>query len=73
MNIDQTILELNSLPVTERMRIVAAVWDSMADSGANLTTPAQDAELNRRLREHRTNPGSSMTREELERRIADPS
>ena len=71
MNIDQTISELSALPVTDRIRIIAAVWDSMANSDAKLTTPEQDAELNRRLQEHRTNPRSSLTREALERRIAD--
>jgi putative addiction module component (TIGR02574 family) len=71
MNIDQTISELNALPVTDRIRIIAAIWDSMADSDAKLTTPEQDAELNRRLLEHRKDPTSSLTREELERRISD--
>ncbi|HKT40427.1 MAG TPA: addiction module protein [Ktedonobacterales bacterium] len=66
--------ELLKLPVTERIDLAMALWDSIAepDLQANLPlTPEQEAELDRRLEEHRRNPGSAIPWEEVQRRLRD--
>lgn len=70
MNVDQTISDLSTLPVGERLRVVHAIWDSLpADVDLRLSTE-QQAELDRRLAAHRADPSTSISHEELMRRIA---
>ena len=60
------IQEILKLPVTERIEIVEAVWDSIAASPESLpVTESQKRELDRRLAEHRANPQSGRTWEEI--------
>jgi putative addiction module component (TIGR02574 family) len=47
--------QLRALPVTERTQLVGRIWDEFADSELCLT-PAQAAELDRRLEEHKRSP-----------------
>jgi len=47
--------QLRALPVTERTQLVGQIWDEFADSELCLT-PAQAAELDRRLEEHKRSP-----------------
>jgi putative addiction module component (TIGR02574 family) len=50
-----------ALPLPERIELVEALWDSIADEGYEPpVTPAQAAELERRLEEHRANPASAI-------------
>ena len=50
-----------ALPLPERIELVEALWDSIADEGYEPpVTPAQAAELERRLEEHRANPTSAV-------------
>jgi putative addiction module component (TIGR02574 family) len=50
-----------ALPLPERIELAEALWDSIADEGYEPPiSPAQAAELERRLQEHRTNPGSAV-------------
>jgi putative addiction module component (TIGR02574 family) len=63
MNVEQTILEIATLPIDVRLRLVSAIWDTLPQDAL------QQAELDRRLSEHRENPGSAISHEEIMRRV----
>ena len=65
--------QLLSLSVEERIQLVEAIWDSIADRPDSLpVTGAQRAELDRRLAAHRKDPGATRSwpqvRDELKRK-----
>jgi putative addiction module component (TIGR02574 family) len=65
--------QLLSLSVEERIQLVEAIWDSIADRPESLpVTGAQQAELDRRLVAHRKDPGATRSwpqvRDELKRK-----
>jgi putative addiction module component (TIGR02574 family) len=55
---DSTLLEqARSLSVDEQLALIEALWDGLAQRGETpLPTPAQLAELQRRVAEHEANP-----------------
>lgn len=69
MNVDQTISDISTLPIGDRLRVVHAIWDTLPDDVDLSTTPEQQAELDRRLAAHREEPSSAISHEELMRRI----
>ena len=55
-----------ALPLTERIALAEALWDSITQDGYEPPlTPAQEAELDRRLEEHRRNPQSAIPWEQV--------
>ncbi len=69
MNLDQTISEVTSLPICDRLRLVQAVWESLpADLDVGVTSE-QQAEMDRRIRMHDADPSLSISRDELSRRL----
>ena len=62
------------LPIAERLDLVEAIWDSLADSpeaeAAFALTDEQRVELDRRLEEHLQDPSSAIPWEEVRRRLA---
>jgi putative addiction module component (TIGR02574 family) len=69
MNIQQTVADLASLPVDDRLRIVQLLWDSIPPETEVRVSPEQQRELDRRLAAHDADPSSALDREELERRL----
>jgi len=66
----ELIAEILALPVTERMRLVEAIWDSIAAVPEALPlTQWQKDELDRRLAEFEADPDSGTTLEEVFARI----
>jgi putative addiction module component (TIGR02574 family) len=64
--------EVLRLPLAERLRLVEALWDSIAaDSAALPLTGAQRAELDRRLAEHEANPDDVVSWEDIKASITD--
>jgi putative addiction module component (TIGR02574 family) len=61
MNLDQTLSELTSLPVTDRLRVVESLWDSIDAEAPVSVSPEQRAEIERRIQSHETNPGELLT------------
>jgi len=62
--------EILELPVTERIRLVELIWDSIA--AAPEAVPVSDelkAELDRRLAEFEANPEAGLPWEEVRERI----
>ena len=55
-----------ALPLPERIELVEALWDSIAEEGYDPPlTPEEEAEIDRRLEEHRRNPESSIPWEKV--------
>lgn len=66
MNIEQTIADLSSLSVEDRLRIVQELWDSISSESEVTVSSDQQAELKRRIAAHHANPDSAISQEELE-------
>ena len=67
-----TLTKLLELPATERADIAMALWDSLtpAEQEAEFElTPAQRAELDRRLAEHLADPASAIPWDEVRRKL----
>ena len=69
MNVDQMISDLSQLPTDDRLRVVHAIWDTLPDDVDLRASATQQAELDRRLAAHRTDPSTAISHEELLRRI----
>jgi putative addiction module component (TIGR02574 family) len=69
MDIQQTLADLASLPVDERLRIVQLLWDSIPPHTDVTVSPGQQRELERRIAAHDADPHSAISRQELERRL----
>ncbi len=69
MNVDQTICDLASLPIGDRVRVVQAVWNSLPSDADVGVSSEQQTELDRRIAAHDADPESSITRDELMRRL----
>jgi len=62
--------EVLELPVAERLKLVAAIWDSIAEAPDTLVlTEAQRAELDRRLDDYEKNPEAGSPWPEVKARI----
>jgi putative addiction module component (TIGR02574 family) len=60
--------QLRALPVAERLQLVEDLWDSIADEAPDVAvpvTPELAAELDRRLAEHRADPTSAISWDEV--------
>ena len=61
-----SVSDLLHLSVAERLQLVEDLWDSIAAQPEALElTEAQKEELDRRLAEHRVDPGSAIPRDEF--------
>ena len=69
MNVDQTISDLATLSIGDRLRVVQAIWDTLPDDIDLPLNTQQQAELERRVAAHRSNPATAISQEELMRRI----
>ena len=66
----ELIAEIPALPVAERMRLIDAIWDSIAAAPDALPlTQWQKDELDRRLAEFESDPDSGASLEEVFARI----
>ncbi|HZU38377.1 MAG TPA: addiction module protein [Gemmataceae bacterium] len=66
-----TVLEqAMRLSVEEKLALIAALWDSMADHPASIPLPdSQLKELERRIEAQRSDPQPGQTWEEIKREI----
>lgn len=64
MDLQQTLTALTSLPVSERLRIVESLWNSI-ESEPVTVSPEQREEIRRRVEAHETNPDELLTWEEV--------
>jgi putative addiction module component (TIGR02574 family) len=70
MSVSLKSLGIDRLSVEDRLALVEELWDSIADSSADLPlTEAQRAELERRLAEHEANPDDVVSWEDIKTSI----
>lgn len=70
MNGDMNPREFDDLSVPEKILRVQDLWDEIARSSSEIEiTPAQQEEVERRLREYEANPGGCVSWEDLKRRL----
>ncbi|QDV57837.1 addiction module protein [Rosistilla oblonga] len=68
MTID--LAELRSLPVSEKLRIVEALWDDISASEESIVLqPWKRDEAHRRSQEMKADPSMAVDRDELWRRV----
>jgi len=65
MDINETLCELTSLPVTDRLRLVESLWDSIESDTPVSLSPDQRDEINRRIKSHEASPGELLTWEQV--------
>ncbi|BBL33899.1 hypothetical protein Nstercoris_00125 [Nitrosomonas stercoris] len=69
---DNVTIDYRSLDISERLELVADIWDSIAEE-TNGTTPMLSAEqrqeLQRRLTAHRNDPSSSISWKEVRKQL----
>ena len=66
MDLTVTLNQITSLCVEDRIRLVQAIWDSIAAEQAYPDmTAVQKQELDRRISDSEANPDDIMTREEI--------
>lgn len=64
------IAETLELPISERIEIVAEIWESIAKNPDEIETGESTRELlSKRLSEHKADPEDGSTREEVKDRI----
>lgn len=62
--------EIFALSVEKKIELLGELWDSIAESPANVVIPGwQIEELDRRREEYERNPGIGMTWDEVEQQI----
>lgn len=70
MSVSLKSLGIDRLSVEERLALVEELWDSIAESAGELPlTPAQEAELERRIAEHDAKPDDVVTWEDVKSSI----
>ncbi len=65
MNLDQTLSELTSLPVADRLRVLESLWDSIETDAPVSVSPEQRVEIDRRVEAHGRNSDELLTWDEV--------
>ncbi len=65
MNLDQTLSELTSLSVADRLRVVESLWDSIEADAPVSVSPEQRAEIHRRVEAHGKQPDDLLSWDEV--------
>lgn len=61
MDVNQALSELTSLSVTDRLRVVESLWDSIERDTPVSLSPEQRAELDRRIEAHEAHPSELLS------------
>lgn len=69
MTAEQILADAASLSVSERLRVVQAIWDSLPENVLPPPNSEIKSEFDRRMENYRQNPASGMTIDELRRRL----
>jgi putative addiction module component (TIGR02574 family) len=66
----QFVNQVRALPLEQRIELIDALWESLAEEGYQPPlTPAQAAELDRRLADHRNNPDDVVSWESIKEEL----
>ena len=71
MTAEQLIIDAASLPVSDRLRVAEAIWDSLPENANPNPKPSPEikSEFDRRMENYRLNPETAMTIDELRDRL----
>ncbi|OCQ88837.1 hypothetical protein BCD64_03575 [Nostoc sp. MBR 210] len=70
MDFTDTLNEIKTLTIEERIRLVQAIWDSIAaEQSSPDITEVQKQELERRINDYEANPDNIMTWDEIKASI----
>jgi putative addiction module component (TIGR02574 family) len=69
VNAEQLIIDAASLPVSERLRVAQAIWDSLPENAVPTPSSESKSEFDRRMENYRRNPETAMTLDELRCRL----
>ncbi len=69
MTAEQLITDAATLPVSDRLRVIEAIWDSLPADANPTPSPEIKLEFDRRMENYRRNPETAMTIEELRDRL----
>ena len=69
MTAEQLIIDAASLPVSDRLRVVVAIWDSLPENANPTPSPEIKSEFDYRMENYRLNPETAMTFDELRDRL----
>ncbi len=61
MNLNETLSELISLSVHDRLHVVESLWSSIESDTPVALSPGQQDEMDRRVEAHQANPGELLT------------
>ncbi|MCR9295540.1 MAG: addiction module protein [bacterium] len=65
MDLQQTLSELTSLPIKDRLRIVESLWNSIDAEAPVFISKEQREELQRRIERHEKDPCELLTWEQV--------
>jgi putative addiction module component (TIGR02574 family) len=65
VNAEQLIIDASTLPASERLRVVQAIWDSLPENAVPTLNAEIKSEFDRRMENYRLNPETAMTLDEL--------
>jgi len=71
IDLNQTLAELTTLPIQDRLRIVETLWDSINTDARVSISPDQREELTRRIEKHEKDPDDVFTWEQVLDRLRD--
>ncbi len=69
MTAEKLIIDAATLPVSERLRVAQAIWDSLPDNVVPTPSSEVKSEFDRRMKNYRLNPETAMTLDELHCRL----
>jgi len=69
MTAEQLIINAASLPVSDRLRVAEAIWDSLPENANPTPSPEIKSEFDDRMENYRLNPETAMTFDELRDRL----
>lgn len=70
MDINATLNQITSLSIVDRIRLVQAIWDSIAEEQTYLDlTDVEKQELDHRITAYESNPDDIMTWEDIKASI----
>jgi putative addiction module component (TIGR02574 family) len=65
INLEQSLSELTSLPISDRLHVVEFLWDSIPVESPIEISPEQRQELKRRLAAHQQSPDDLLSWDEV--------
>ncbi len=69
MTAEQLISDAANLPVSDRLIVAQAIWDSLPEDAHPVPGPEIRAEFDRRMLNYRENPETAMTIDDLRDRL----